>query len=225
MRQATGAFALRTVRVIASAFSRGCCREAYATFSSLMIWIAIERKRLLDNVVVLRKGWEAIPHSICGFYSSAYRGGNHQPRWRRVRREIEQGGCHDVYEASGSRSDDSHGKLSGVCWRGVTEENEDGARAGRDEGIYSGNGKVANGGKTGGTRRKTNTEVTGASANGCRGIQGERRERESIDARKNKESNRLSNTGHVLTHSDRFRARWIVVTLSENIITLCQREL
>lgn len=64
-----------------------------------------------------------------------------------------------------SRSDDSHGKLSGVCWRGVTEENDEGGaaavrareRRGAMRKAYSGGGKVANGGKTGGTRRKTNT--------------------------------------------------------------------
>lgn len=62
-----------------------------------------------------------------------------------------------------SRSDDSHGKLSGVCWRGVTEENDDkDGRRGRVREPLGGHtardGKVANGGKTGGTRRKTNTE-------------------------------------------------------------------
>lgn len=51
----------------------------------------------------------------------------------------------------------------------------------REEDIYSGNGKVANGGKTGGARRKTNKEVTGASTNVCLT---EERERENISAQK-----------------------------------------
>lgn len=63
---------------------------------------------------------------------------------------------------------------------GVTEENGDGAREGEREGereskvrgrarwrqraySWGKSSKVANGGKTGGTRRKTNTEVTGAT--------------------------------------------------------------